>query len=289
MLKTILVWTAIALLAPALAQPQELAIPSVRGKQSTDDTKAANDSYLLNYGGSKGRHEAAVAAFQVAYEAAAAQRRDRAMRLFLVSLRREATAKALYNLGILCAHDERWEDALNFQREAQQQTADAEVAKLAALEIERLRAVMDLESTPAGQQQRAFDIQFLQVLNKAKAPFGALSDLKDIAKHYNTRWEVHALEGILYADPEVHNFPESLKAFEAAVALAPPDRRQHLRDAAELARGEATFAIERISADESVGEAAVRVRRKALSPGMGKQPRTLGRSPKSRHRFSNGR
>jgi tetratricopeptide (TPR) repeat protein len=250
MLKKILALTAIALLAPALAQPQEPALPPVRGTSGSDDTKAANDSYLLNYGGSKGRHEAAVAAFQAAYEAARTQRRDRAMRLFLVSLRREAMAKALYNLGILCAHDERWEDALNFQREAQQQTADPEVAKLAAQEIERLRAVMDLESTPAGQQQRAFDIQFIQVLNKAKAPFAALGDLKEIVKRYNTRWEAPALEGMLYADPEVHNFPESLKAFEAAVALAPPDRRQHLRDAAELARGEATFNEQRISADE---------------------------------------
>ena len=129
MLKMILALITTALLAPALAHPQDMAIPGVRGKQSPDETKPAIDAYLMNYGGSKGRHTAAVAAFQTAYEAAAAQRRDRAMRLFLVSLRREPMAKALYDLGILCARDYRWEDAVSFQREAQQQTGDPEVAK----------------------------------------------------------------------------------------------------------------------------------------------------------------
>src|ERR1022692_4014933 len=250
MLKMILALITTALLAPALAHPQDMAIPGVRGKQSPDETKPAIDAYLTNYGGSKGRHTAAVAAFQTAYEAAAAQRRDRAMRLFLVSLRREPMAKALYDLGILCARDYRWEDAVSFQREAQQQTGDPEVARLASQEIERLRTVMELESTPAGMQQREFDSKFLQVLNTVKTPFAALSDLKELTKHYNTRWEAFALEGILYANAEVRNFPESLKAFEDAARVAPASRRPHLKDAAELARGEATFNEQRISADE---------------------------------------
>jgi len=246
MLKTISALMAIALFGSALAQPQDMTIPSVRGKPTTGESSAPDTSYLMNYGGSKGLHEAAVAAFQAAYEAAKAQRRDRAMRLLLVSLRRETMAKALYDLGILCARDYRWEDALNFQREAQQRSAEPEVAKLAVMEIERLRIVMDLESTPAGQQQRTFDAQFLQVLSKS--PFAALADLKEMSKHYKTRWEAPALEGVLFA--EANNFPESLRAFEEAALLAPENRRQNMKDAAELARGEATFDSKRISADE---------------------------------------
>jgi len=248
MFKTILALIAVALLAPIFARAQ-MVIPGVRGKQEAEGPKTDDDLYP--YGGSSGRHTAAVEAFQDAYTAAAAHR-DRAMRLFLVSLRREPMPKALYNLGILCARDfpPRWEDALSFQREAQQQTGDLEVAKLASLEIERLRAVMELESTPAGKQQRDFDMKFVPVLDKAKTPFAALNDLKDIIKRYNTHWEAFALEGILYANAEVHNFPESLKAFEEAARLAPASRRPRLKEAAELARGEAGFDEQRISGDE---------------------------------------
>jgi tetratricopeptide (TPR) repeat protein len=244
MLKTILALIALAPLAPALAQPHDLNLPRTRSKPGIDETKAAGDP-LANY---KNRHEAAVAAFQAAYEAASGPHHDRAIRLFLVSLRREPMAKALYDLGILCARDYRWEDALNFQGEAQQQTADPDVAKLAALEIDRLHIVVNLEGSPAGKQHRIFDIQFLQVLSKEKDQFAALEDLKRVIKQNNSRWEAPALAGILYA--EVHKFPESLKALEDAARLAPPDRREHLQAAAELARHEATFTEQRISADE---------------------------------------
>jgi tetratricopeptide (TPR) repeat protein len=248
MFKTILALIAVALLAPIFARAQ-ISIPVVRGKQGAEETKIDDD--LDPYGGSSGRHTAAVEAFQDAYTAAA-QHRERAMRLFLVSLHREPMPKALYNLGILCARDfpPRWEDALNFQREAQQQVGDLEVAKLASMEIERLRAVMELESAPAGKQQREFDILFIPVLDKTKTPFAALNDLREITKRYNTHWEAFALEGILYGSAEVHNFPESLKAFEEAARLAPAIRRPRLKEAAELARGEAGFDEQRISGDE---------------------------------------
>jgi tetratricopeptide (TPR) repeat protein len=248
MFKTIFALIMIAPLAPALAQPQPLSLPHTRGKSGTEEDKAAVTDPLANYGGSKGRHEAAVAAFQAAYEAAAGPRHDRAIRLFLVSLRREPMAKSLYDLGILCARDYRWDDAISFQREAQQQTADAEVAKLAAVELERLQTIVDLEGSPAGKELRAYDIRFMQVLNKAKDPYAELADLKEIVKQYDTRWEAPALAGILYAD--VHKYPESRKAFEDAARLAPSDRRQHLQAAAELARREATFTEQRIAADE---------------------------------------
>src|ERR1035438_6407160 len=55
---------------PALAQPHDLNLPRTRSKPGIDETKAAGDP-LANY---KNRYEAAVAAFQAAYEAASGDR-----------------------------------------------------------------------------------------------------------------------------------------------------------------------------------------------------------------------
>ncbi len=246
MRKTILALITIFPLAAVLAQEPQAPI-LVHGARNPDENKAPGNP-LANYGaGPKARHEAAVAAFQAAYEAASGLHGDRAIRLFLLSLRREPAPKTLYDLAVVCARDERWDDALSFQREAQQQAADPEVSKLAASEIERLQTIQDLESTPAGKLHRKFDMRFMQVL-KARSQYASLNELKLLTNLDNTRWEAPALAGILYA--EVHNFQDSLTAFENAARLAPPDRGGNLRKAADLARREANFNEQRISADE---------------------------------------
>jgi len=247
MFKTILALILMASLPAMWAQPHELNLPKLRTDKAAEDPNAVKDP-LANYGGEQGRHEAAIAAFQAGYQAAGARPFDRAIRLFLISLHREPMPKTLYDLGIVCARDYRWEDALGFQREAQQQTQSPEVAKLAESEIERLQTIAALEGSPTGKQAREFDIQFIQAVRKAKDPIAALDDLKLLIRKYNTRWEAPAMAGVLYA--EVHKFPESLKALETAAGLGPPDRRQHLAEAAELARREANFDEQRISADE---------------------------------------
>ena len=103
-------------------EPPKLLVPKLRGVtfEDTHPAEPSKDAAAL-YASPR---EAALAAFQAGYRSATAteKRSERAMGLFLLSLRRDPTlAKALFNLGILCAQDSRWEDAIGFQGEFQKQ------------------------------------------------------------------------------------------------------------------------------------------------------------------------
>ena len=214
MLKTALVLMAIAPLGIALAQqePPEIILPRLHGVEPLETNKSANDP-VLSY---RNRREAALNALKAAYTTATVEHsRTRAIRLLLISLKREPTAKALYDLGILCVDEARWEDAINFQREVQRlPNAELDVVKLAAAEIERLQAIMNLESTSDGKRRREFYIEFLQALKKSedKKPEAALTDLRSLRKQYANQWEAPALEGILQSDKG--DFAASLKSLE---------------------------------------------------------------------------
>jgi tetratricopeptide (TPR) repeat protein len=245
---------AVVLAAPltiALAQqePRQLVLPTVPGEPSETGNKPGIDP-IANY---KNAREAALAAFQAGYTAAIkGQSPERAMRLFLIALHRDAALpRALYNLGVLCTHDreERWEDAINFQREAQRWAdLDPETAKLAGTELERLQAIVDIESSPTGKRDRRFDIQFHRTLNSGKDAVGELLDLEALFKLDNKRWEAHALAGILHA--QSGDFAKSLNDFEEAARLAPPSRGRQLQSAADLARKESNFKEQKNDADE---------------------------------------
>ena len=227
----------------AVAQPRELKLPNVPGGRSVqspvDGPEQSDpiDSY-------RSRREAALAAFQSGYKAATVERKNsRAYGLFLLALRRDPQIPAaLYNLGILCAREMRWTDALLFLREARLKAPpDSEIGRLAAHEIERA----ELMGTAEGSKRRDFDIKFLTLL-RAKNPSATLGDLVRLAKTEPGRWEAPALAGMIRADSGA--FAESIKDLEDAARLA-GTRGPRLKSAAEVARREAAFGAKVGSAD----------------------------------------
>jgi len=222
----------------AVAQPRDLVLPRTGDRRESTKPPQAGDP-LANY--ANNRREAALAAFQAGFKAATLEHnRDRATRLMLVALRRDPSLDvALYDIGILCAQYARWEDAINFQKEARQRALPgSEVAKLAGAELERVEAVALLETSLEGAKRREYDRQFWAASVNAD-PIKALIAVTTLTQRDAARWEGFALAGILQA--ETGAYSESLKAFETAMRIAPAARRTELQASAEIASREVSF------------------------------------------------
>ena len=107
------------------------------------------------------RREAALAAFRVGYDAAKSHKTSRAIDMFLEAVHRDpGFVKALYNLAVECAVDERWQDAKQFYETLhQREDLDAQMAGLVSAESRRVNAILDFESTAGGRQRRQFLIE----------------------------------------------------------------------------------------------------------------------------------
>jgi tetratricopeptide (TPR) repeat protein len=240
---------ALVLLGGALAHAQEpprLVVPNLRGIHPEDANRPDTGRNMVDIYAT--HREAALAAFQAGYKSATAKepRLERAMGLFLLSLRRDPTlAKALFNLGILCAQSSRWSDAISFQSEFQMQPAvDPAWLKSSASEAERLKTIMRLEGTAEGKLRRRFDTELWPVLEMTD-PIKALNEVGRLTRLDKNRWEAPALAGILHAENKAYS--ESAGALDEAARLAeavrlPPQRTANLKLAAEMARREAAFA-----------------------------------------------
>src|ERR1035438_1968963 len=234
---------ALVLLGGALAHAQEprLVVPKLRGVNLDDASRPDPSKDVAKLYASP--REAALAAFQAGYKSATAaeKRLERAMGLFLLSLRRDPTlAKALFNLGILCAQASRWSDAISFQSEFQMQSAvEPAWLKSSASEVERLKTIIQLDGTPEGKRRMQFDRDLGLVL-KMTDPIPALNAVNRLAQRDKTFWEAPALAGIFHAETKAYS--ESAKFLAQAAGLAPSDRRANLELAADAARKEAAFA-----------------------------------------------
>ena len=234
---------ALVLLGGALAHAQEprLVVPKLRGVNLDDASRPDPSKDVAKLYASP--REAALAAFQAGYKSATAaeKRLERAMGLFLLSLRRDPTlAKALFNLGILCAQSSRWSDAISFQSEFQMQPAvEPAWLKSSASEVERLKTIIQLDGTPEGKRRMQFDRDLGLVL-KMTDPIPALNAVNRLAQRDKTFWEAPALAGIFHAETKAYS--ESAKFLDQAAGLAPSDRRANLELAADAARKEAAFA-----------------------------------------------
>jgi tetratricopeptide (TPR) repeat protein len=220
--------------------PSQLKLPGAIGRITNGGGIApapAND-IMTRYGS---RREAAIAALKAGNEAATIVRApQRALGLFLLSARRDpGFAAALYDLGVMCAREERWDDAINFYREADLRDTSADMARLTQAEVARVQLIASLESNRDGQRKRQFDITFAGLVAKRSNPNAALENALQLAKTDAGRWEAAALIGLLQA--ELGKYGESAVALDAAGRIAPPERRKALAAAAELARREATF------------------------------------------------
>ena len=239
---------ALVLLGGARAHAQEprLVLPNLRDVYSDKVNRPDPGKDVAKLYDSP--REAALAAFQAGYKSATAteKRLERAMGLFLLSLRRDPTlAKALFNLGILCAQSSRWSDAISFQSEFQMQTGvEPAWLKSSASEAELLKTIMRLEGTAEGQLRRRFDMELWPVLEMTDS-IKALNEVGRLARLDKNRWEAPALAGILHAENKAYS--ESAKDLDEAARLAeavrlPPQRTANLKLAADAARREAAFA-----------------------------------------------
>lgn len=231
---------AISLLGSALAyaqDPPKLSLPRLSNLKAdapppADSTK--EEPLYLN------PREAALAAFKAGYADAGRSNRERAIAMFLLSLRRDPTlAKSLYNLAVLCAQGGRWSDAINFQNEfLKQPQLDSTWKKSSGDELERLRQLELLDRTPEGKARRKYDEALWKVLQN-KDPFKASQAANELVLSDKERWEGHAFVGIYAADTKA--FSDSAKALEDAARLAPAGRKPTVQRAADKARDEARF------------------------------------------------
>jgi tetratricopeptide (TPR) repeat protein len=232
-----------AIAGPALfaQSPSQLKLPNAIGHiaNAGGAAPATTASDMITRYAS--RREAAIAALKAGNDAAAVSRGpERALGLFMLAARRDpGFATALYDLGVMCTREERWEDAINFYQEAAMLDKSAEMARLTQAEISRVQLIASLERTPEGRRTREFDIKFLSLAAKQGNPASSLEEAAQLAKTDANRWEVQALIGSLQAT--VGKFDDSARALDAAGKLAPPERRKALVTASELARREATF------------------------------------------------
>jgi tetratricopeptide (TPR) repeat protein len=228
----------------------------------------------------KSPHEAALAALQAGYIAATTEHNSsRALRLFLVAIepRRDPHfPAALFDIGVLCSQIDRLPDAVSFLEEAQRNAApDSEVAAAAAAELNRLKAIQRLESTPEGKKRLAYDARLLETVKRQKNdPYAILGEMKELSAIDDLRWETYALAGISHATTgafadSATDLDHAAGKAEAAHAEAAP----RLKSAAEVAHRESGFIEDIRNADQLLEkhqyEAAAKLYTKAWdrSPG----------------------
>jgi hypothetical protein len=102
-------------------------------------------------------------------------------------------AAAAYNLGILAAIAEKWDDAVAALEEASK--LDTALAKTAAPQLERLRLIARLEKSADGRRRRAYDEALLPLLQTLQAmpPADATAALIELGRIDPKRWEAPAL------------------------------------------------------------------------------------------------
>ncbi|MGA3099582.1 MAG: PEGA domain-containing protein [Bryobacteraceae bacterium] len=237
--------------APAQEPPSMILPPTHLTSGRLTPAAASTDPVSLY----RSRNEAAAAAFQAAYRAATVERnRFRAIRLFLVALRRDPqNPPALFNMAVLCEQEDRWGDALSFLGEARKLAAPgSETALAVAAETPRAEAIEQLQRTREGRTRRQYDAALMAALPRSKDPFAGLAAVAQLVKIDQTRWEAPALAGTLHA--QTGQFTESVRDLEEAARLAGPARAPGLKSAAEVASREAGY-LERARAADPLWEA----------------------------------
>ena len=158
-------------------------------------------------------------------------------------------AAAAFNLGILAAIAEKWDDALAELEEAAR-LDPAGLAPIAAPQIERLHLIASLEKTPDGRRKRSYDEALLAVLEKLPKmpPAEAMTALADVGRIDPKRWEAPALLAGLNGDG--HGYDVAAKFLQIAIENAPgPAIRASLDAALKATERELRYVSARAGAD----------------------------------------
>jgi hypothetical protein len=157
-------------------------------------------------------------------------------------------AAAAFNLAVLAAIAEKWDDALAAFEEAAR--LDPGLAKTVAPQIERLRLNRSLDSRPDGKRRRAYEEALRPVLQQLQklTPAEATAALAEIGKIDPKRWEAPALLAGLNGNGR--GYDVAARFLEIAVAnAAQPAVKERLEKALAAAQRELRYAAARAIAD----------------------------------------
>jgi hypothetical protein len=156
---------------------------------------------------------------------------------------------AAFNLGVIAAIAEKWEDALAALEEAAR-LDPAEFGKAAAPSIERLRKICAMEAAPEGKLERRYDEALYPVLQKLPKlpPADAMQAVAEVGRVDPKRWEAPALMAGLSGNG--HGYDVAAKFLEIAVANArEPQLKARLQKALDAAQRELRYDAARAAAD----------------------------------------
>jgi len=161
-------------------------------------------------------------------------------------------AAAAFDLGVIAAIAEKWQDALGALEEAARLDPNGR-GKAAGPQIERLRLICSLETTESGRRKRQYDEALYPVLAQLPklAPADATTKLTEIGRIDPKRWEVPAL--LAGMNGNGHGYDVAAKFLEIAVANASdPAIKARLEKALHAAERELRYAAAKASADATV-------------------------------------
>jgi len=161
-------------------------------------------------------------------------------------------AIAAFNLGVVAAIAEKWQDALSAFEEAARLDPNGR-GKAAAPQIERLRLICSLQATEDGRRKRQYDEALYPALAKLPklAPADAMATLTEIGRIDPKRWEAPALLAAMNGNG--HGYDVAAKFLEIAAANATdPAIKARLQKALHAAERELRYAAARVSADATV-------------------------------------
>ena len=128
-------------------------------------------------------------------------------------------APAAFNLGLLCAVAGKWQDAVAALTQAVR-LDPGQFRALAEPQLERLRLIATLESTPEGQRARRYDEALYALLQRWKevSQSDAAATLVQIGRVDPRRWEAPSLLAGLLGDGR--NYEAAVQFLEIAAANA---------------------------------------------------------------------
>src|SRR5262249_39120958 len=155
---------------------------------------------------------------------------------------------AAFDLGIVAAIAEKWDDAVAALDEASK--LDPALGKAAAQQLERLRLIAKLEKSAEGRRRRAYDESLLPVVQSlpSMSSGDAIAALVELGRIDPKRWEAPALLAGINGDGMT--YPAASKFLEIAMSNAGGSTiRQSLEPARKAVEREVAYSSARASGE----------------------------------------
>ena len=234
----------VPLLMTAQPEPPDAVIPKVTVAVAPLAPPDLNSPYASPRDGARHRLQATLS------DLAATRNIKEARRGFAEAFLTDRTyAVAAFDLGILCAIAEKWDDSVGAFEEVVRLDPSG-LGAVAAQQLERVRTIATLEKTVEGKRKRRYDEALLEFFERLPAlSFSeANSTLAELGRVDPKRWEAPALLAGLNGDGR--GYETAAKFLEIATAnAAEPAIKSKLDDAFRAAERELQYASTRSGAD----------------------------------------